>query len=89
VPFAYPSFHEDFLAGRRLVVGCPKLDDCDEQFRKLQAIVAQGGVRSVTVVKMSVPCCTGIAAAAQEAVARAGRPVAFSVETVGLRGERL
>ena len=85
VPFAYGNFHQDFLAGKRVVVGCPKLDDQDEQFRKLAAIVS--GVRSVTVVKMSVPCCTGIAQAAQAAVARAGRPIPFEVVTIGLRGE--
>jgi NAD-dependent dihydropyrimidine dehydrogenase PreA subunit len=84
-PFAYGNFHADFLAGKRVVVGCPKLDDQDEQFRKLAAIVS--GVRSVTVVKMSVPCCTGIAQAAQAAVARAGRPIPLEVVTIGLRGE--
>jgi NAD-dependent dihydropyrimidine dehydrogenase PreA subunit len=89
VPFAYPRFHEDFLAGRRLVVGCPKLDDLDEQFRKLAAIVRGGGVKSVTVVKMAVPCCQGIVEAARAAVGAAGRDVPFEVQTVGLRGERL
>jgi NAD-dependent dihydropyrimidine dehydrogenase PreA subunit len=89
VPFAYASFHQDFLAGRRLVVGCPKLDDRDEQYRKLAAIVCGANARSVTVVRMAVPCCQGIVAAAQAAVAAAGRPIPFAVETVGLRGERL
>jgi NAD-dependent dihydropyrimidine dehydrogenase PreA subunit len=89
VPFAYASFHQDFLAGRRLVVGCPKLDDRDEQYRKLAAIVCGANVRSVTVVKMAVPCCQGLVAAAQAAVAAAGRPIPFQVETVGVRGERL
>jgi NAD-dependent dihydropyrimidine dehydrogenase PreA subunit len=89
VPFAYAAFHQDFLAGKRLVVGCPKLDDGDAQRRKLAAIVCQGHVRSVTVVRMAVPCCGGIVAAAQAAVAAAGRPIPFQVETVGLRGERL
>jgi hypothetical protein len=89
VPFAYARFHEDFLAGRRLVVGCPKLDELDAQYRKLAAIVAGGGVRSVTVVKMSVPCCQGIVDAARAAVQACGRDVPFDVQTVGLRGERL
>jgi NAD-dependent dihydropyrimidine dehydrogenase PreA subunit len=87
VPFAYGNFHQDFLAGKRVVVGCPKLDDQDEQFRKLAAIVS--AVRSVTVIKMSVPCCSGIAQAAQAAVARAGRPIPLEVVTIGLRGEVL
>jgi NAD-dependent dihydropyrimidine dehydrogenase PreA subunit len=88
-PFAYARFHDDFLAGRRLVVGCPKLDDVDGQFRRLAAIVGAGGVRSVTVVKMAVPCCNGIAAAARAAVEAAGREIPFDVVTLGLRGERL
>jgi hypothetical protein len=88
-PFAYAAFHQDFLAGKRLVVGCPKLDDVDEQFRKLSAIVCRGNVKSVTVVKMAVPCCQGIVAAAKAAVDAAGRDVPFRVETIGLRGERL
>jgi hypothetical protein len=85
VPFAYGNFHQDFLAGKRVVVGCPKLDDVDEQFRKLAAIVSV--VRSVTVVKMAVPCCNGIAQAAEAAVARSGRPVPIETVTIGLRGE--
>jgi NAD-dependent dihydropyrimidine dehydrogenase PreA subunit len=85
VPFAYGNFHQDFLAGKRVVVGCPKLDDVDEQFRKLAAIVSV--VRSVTVVKMAVPCCNGIAQAAEAAVARAGRPIPIETVTIGLRGE--
>ena len=89
VPFAYASFHQDFLAGKRLVVGCPKLDDHDAQLRKLSQIICQANVRSVTVVRMAVPCCGGIVAAAQAAIAQAGRPIPFQVETVGLRGERL
>jgi len=89
VPFAYPEFHRDFLAGRRLVVGCPKLDDLDEQFRKLSAIVCSAGVKSVTVLKMAVPCCNGIAAAAKAAVEAAGREIPLTIETIGLRGERM
>jgi hypothetical protein len=89
VPFAYPRFHEDFLAGKRLVVGCPKLDDQDEQFRKLAAIIGSANVKSVTVVKMAVPCCNGIAAAAKAAIQASGREVPLHVETLGLRGERV
>jgi len=89
VPFAYARFHEDFLAGRRVVVGCPKLDDNAFYTRKLAELIGTSGVRSVTVVKMEVPCCGGIAAAARQAIADSGRPVPLEVATIGVQGSRL
>jgi NAD-dependent dihydropyrimidine dehydrogenase PreA subunit len=87
VPFAYARFHDDFLAGKRLVVGCPKLDDNQAYARKLAEIVRQGAVRSLTVVKMVVPCCGGIAWAARQALAAAGREVPYREVTVGIEGD--
>ncbi len=72
VPFAYPDFHERMLAGKRLAIACPKLDDVRPYVQKLAGIFA-GGVRSVTVAHMEVPCCTGILRLVQMAVAEAGR----------------
>jgi hypothetical protein len=86
VPFAYARFHDDFLAGKRLVVGCPKLDDNQAYARKLAEILRQGAVRSLTVVKMAVPCCGGIAWAARQALAAAGRDVPYREVTVGIEG---
>jgi NAD-dependent dihydropyrimidine dehydrogenase PreA subunit len=73
VPFAYPRFHEDFLAGRAVVVGCPKLDDLQAYVDKLARIFAANDIRSVTVVRMEVPCCGGISMAARRSLA-ATRP---------------
>jgi NAD-dependent dihydropyrimidine dehydrogenase PreA subunit len=87
VPFAYARFHDDFLEGRAVVVGCPKLDDVSPYAEKLAAIVAQGGVRSVTVVRMEVPCCGGISRLAREAVAASGREVPFRDVVVGVDGQ--
>jgi len=86
VPFAYARFHEDFLAGKRLVVGCPKLDDNEAYVGKLAQILGRGTIRSVTVVKMVVPCCGGIALAARRAIALSGRDVPYSEVTVGTDG---
>jgi Pyruvate/2-oxoacid:ferredoxin oxidoreductase delta subunit len=86
VPFAYARFHDDFLDGRAVVVGCPKLDDVSPYAQKLAAIIAEGGVKSVTVVRMEVPCCGGISRMAREAVAAAGRPIPFRDVVVGLDG---
>lgn len=86
VPFAYPRFHEDFLAGRALVVGCPKLDDLGAYVEKLARIVQANDLRSVTVVRMEVPCCGGISTAARRAVEASGKPVALKDVVVAVDG---
>lgn len=86
VPFAYARFHDDFLDGRRVLVGCPKLDDLAGHVEKLTEIFRRAAPRSVTVVKMQVPCCQGIAAAARQAMARAGGAAPVEVVTVGVDG---
>jgi Pyruvate/2-oxoacid:ferredoxin oxidoreductase delta subunit len=86
VPFAYARFHDDFLDGRAVVVGCPKLDDVAPYGPKLAAIVARGEVRSVTVVRMEVPCCGGISRLAREAIAASGRDVPLREVIVGADG---
>ena len=86
VPFAYARFHEDFLDGKRLLVGCPKLDDLGAYAKKLAEIFRRAQPHSVTVVKMEVPCCNGIAAAAQQALAISGASAPFEVVTVGIAG---
>lgn len=75
VPFAYARFHEDFLDGRALVIGCPKLDDVTPYASKLAAILGPGGARSVTIVRMEVPCCGGLSRLVREALAGADLPV--------------
>ena len=89
VPFAYARFHDDFLAGRAVVVGCPKLDDVGPYAGKLATIVAEGGVRSVTVVRMEVPCCGGISRLAREAIAASGRDVPLREVVVAVDGRIL
>jgi NAD-dependent dihydropyrimidine dehydrogenase PreA subunit len=87
VPFAYARFHEDLLAGRRLVVGCPKLDDIRFYAEKLAELFRRSDLRSVTVVKMEVPCCGGIAWAVRQALASSGRALPLEEITVGIRGD--
>jgi len=86
VPFAYARFHDHFLAGKRLVVGCPKLDDLQAYVGKLTEILRRGTIRSVTVVKMVVPCCGGIAQAARQALAQSGKDIPYREVTVGIEG---
>jgi hypothetical protein len=89
VPFAYADFHRDLLAGRRVLVGCPKLDDVQAYVGKLTELFRIAQPRSLTVARMEVPCCGGIVAAAREAVRLSGVPVAIAEVNIGVRGQRL
>ena len=88
VPFAYADYHRDFLKGKAVVVGCPKLDDIEFYRDKLTAILQASNVKSVTVLHMEVPCCFGIVAAAQQAVAASGKDIPFETVTIGIQGDR-
>ena len=90
VPFAMPDFHERLLAGKTVAVGCPKLDNLDAYAEKLAGVFANNSVRSVTVARMEVPCCTGILIATREALERSGkREIEFHDVTVGIKGQIL
>lgn len=86
VPFAYARFHEDFLDGRRVLVGCPKLDDLSAYAAKLADLFRRAAPKSVTVVKMEVPCCNGIALAVRQALTVSGHAAPVEVATVGIAG---
>lgn len=83
--FAYGNFHDDFIKGRVTLIGCPKLDSVDYT-DKLAAILAANSVRSITVVRMEVPCCGGIENAVKRAVRMSGKPVALRVVTISTEG---
>jgi NAD-dependent dihydropyrimidine dehydrogenase PreA subunit len=87
VPFAYADYHRDFLAGKSVVIGCPKLDDNNAYLVKLTEIFRVSRIKSITVLKMEVPCCGGIAVAAQQALAASGKEIPFKVVTISIRGE--
>ncbi len=86
VPFALADFHERFLSGRSVLVGCPKLDDADYYRRKLAAILGESSVRSLTVLHMEVPCCFGLSRLAREALAASGKDIPLRDITVTLNG---
>jgi NAD-dependent dihydropyrimidine dehydrogenase PreA subunit len=89
VPFALADFHRDFLAGKALVVGCPKLDDNSFYLEKLTELFRVSAIRSVTVMRMEVPCCSGIVMAARQALMAAGSDIPFTEITVGIKGDVL
>ncbi|SEF38611.1 4Fe-4S binding domain-containing protein [Caloramator fervidus] len=87
--YAYDNFHNDFIKDRTVVVGCPKLDDNDYYIEKLTEIIKNNDLKSITVVKMEVPCCSGISMAAKVARDRAGVKIPIKVVTIGIDGEIL
>ncbi|MDR1835353.1 MAG: 4Fe-4S binding protein [Fusobacteriaceae bacterium] len=84
--FAFGNFHREFLRGRRMVIGCPKLDPVDST-DKLTEIIGANNIRSVSVVRMEVPCCGGLEFAAREALKRSGKTLPFHVHIVGIDGK--
>ncbi len=84
--FAYGGFHTDLLRGKILLIGCPKLDE-GEWADKLRRIVAQNDIRSLTVVRMEVPCCGGLERAVARAAEESGRDLPVSVVTVTVQGD--
>ncbi|MFH1998918.1 MAG: 4Fe-4S binding protein [Planctomycetota bacterium] len=89
VPFAVPDFHANYLAGKALLIGCPKLDDLAFYEEKLKAIFAEAAPRSITVLKMEVPCCNGIAQVAIKACEEACPGTELKVYTIGIQGAEI
>lgn len=87
VPVAYGNYHNDYLKGKAVVMGCPKLDNVDSYIDKLADIIEQNDLESITVLKMEVPCCSGIAQAAKLARDKAGVDIPIKVVTISLEGE--
>jgi ferredoxin len=89
VPFAYAGFHENLLAGKALLVGCPKLDDAEHYLEKLTAMFSRADVRSVTVAHMEVPCCTGLVRLVERAIRDSGKDIPFEARMIGIKGNEM
>lgn len=83
--YAYANFHQEFIRGRITLIGCPKLDEGDYA-EKLTAIIAGNNIKSVTIVRMEVPCCGGIENAAKRAIQASGKFLPWRVVTVTTDG---
>ncbi len=88
VPFAYPDLHRDFLKDHALLVACPKLDDFQAHLAKLTEILRKSKVESITVVRMEVPCCSGLTHMAEEANRLSGKKMPLSEVVIGTQGDR-
>lgn len=86
VPFAYGNYHNDFLKDKAVVVGCPKLDDTKKYTEKLEQIIKINDLESITLLRMEVPCCGGMATIAKNARDNSGMNIPIKVVTIGIQG---
>ncbi|MDD4689632.1 MAG: 4Fe-4S binding protein [Eubacteriales bacterium] len=83
--YAYGNFHDEFIRNRITIIGCPKLDEGDYT-EKLTQIISQNDIKSVTIVRMEVPCCGGIENAAKNALRASGKFIPWNVVTISTDG---
>ncbi len=86
VPFAYPDFHQRLLAGRKLLIGCPKLDDNEFYLEKLTQIFQQNEIQSIEVAFMEVPCCFGLVHSVKTALERSGKSIPLELIKISIQG---
>lgn len=86
VPFAYAGFHQDFLKDHSLLVACPKLDDFQVHLKKLTDILRNSSIKSLTVVHMEVPCCSGLVHMVKQAIKLSGKNIPFNEVTISIKG---
>ncbi len=86
--YAYGNFHNEFIRNRITLIGCPKLDEGDYT-EKLTAIIANNNIKSVTIVRMEVPCCGGIEYAAKRALQASGKFIPWQVVTISTDGRKI
>lgn len=85
-PVAYPTFHRDFLAGKVVLLGCPKFDDAQAYVEKFAEIFSHASVKSVTVVIMEVPCCGGLPLIVKKGMELAGKDIPMERVVISSRG---
>ncbi len=86
--YAYANFHEEFIRNRITLIGCPKLDDIDYS-EKITEILKNNDIKSVTIVRMEVPCCGGLQNATVKALQNCGKMIPWQVVTISIDGKKL
>ena len=89
VPFAYANFHNDFLKGKAVAIACPKLDDTGPYIAKLTRMIDIANLKSMKVVVMEVPCCSGLVGMAREAIKQAERSIPLEYVVIGVKGDAI
>ena len=85
--FAYGNFHHDFIKNHIVVIACPKLDNTEPYVDKLTQIITEGGITSITVVRMEVPCCGGLSHMVKEAISLSGKKLPYLEEIITVDGK--
>jgi len=85
-PFCVPDFHNRFLKGKAVALGCPKLDNVQSYIDKMTQIATQSDIKSITILHIEVPCCNGLIHIAREAVKASGKNIPVTEVTIGIRG---
>ncbi len=86
--FAYGNIHQEFMRNKVTLIGCPKLNEGDYS-EKLTAILQNNNIKSLTVLRMEVPCCSGIANAAKNALINSGKMIPWNIVTITTDGRIL
>jgi hypothetical protein len=86
--YAYANMHEEFMKGKITIIGCPKLDAVDYT-EKLTEIIRNNDIKSVTIVRMEVPCCGGLQRAAENALKTSGKFIPWQIVTISRDGKIL
>lgn len=89
VAFAYANTHEEFIKGKAVAIGCPKLDDAGAYVEKIAAIIKNCNLKSITIVRMEVPCCGGMTEIVKQAMKKADEIIPFSVQVISISGEKM
>jgi hypothetical protein len=87
VPVACPNFHQDFLKGKVVLVGCPKFDDVEAYIEKFTDIFKTGNIKTITAVVMEVPCCSGLPMMVKRALEASGKEIPMEQVIINTRGE--
>lgn len=85
--FSAVNFHGRFIKGKKLVIACPKLDDAQLYFEKLTEMFRTNDIKSISVVRMEVPCCGGLIYLTKEAVKASGRDIPVTETVIGIKGD--
>lgn len=86
--YAYANIHQDFMGNKVTLIGCPKLDAVDYS-EKIAAILAANNIKSITILRMEVPCCGGLVHAVKTALLKSGKLIPWQVVTIGTDGSIL
>ena len=89
VPLAYPSIHKDFMKGRAVLMGCPKFDDAQSYIDKFAEISTRAGLKSITVLSMEVPCCSGLPMIVKKGLEISGAAIPLTEVVISIKGKVL